>query len=233
MANIKGLVSISTIIACYHINGDLCGDSCKVSDISSIEFENFEKLTGDTRDKVIEAIFKTTNVNVAEMGQIKEKCIVFKNTNIQPQCEFYIFLFNEEIYKAQKDDRIKKCIKQLDNKKIFLIVGVMPHNINNGLRKQPIPANQYQISKVNSNKYKFESQMLGVGGNQTGTRIPYGRGNLNGMGSFGGMATGMSTRTGMSGGFPSMSQPGTQSSPFVETTTNNNDCDDYNTDLNL
>ena len=204
MANIKGLVSISTIIACYHINGDLCGDSCKGSDISSIEFENFTKLTGDERNTVIEAIFKTTNVNVAEMGQIKEKCIVFKNTNIHPQCEFYIFLFNEEICKAQKDDRIKKCIKQLDNKKIFLIVGVMSRDINNGLRKQPIKADEYSIIKVdgNGNKYKFESQMLGVGGNPTGMGMSGGV-DTSGMQGFGAPTTG--------GGFSPTSHQGTQS----------------------
>ena len=222
MANIKGLVSISTIIACYHINGDLCGDSCKGSDISSIEFENFTKLTGDERNTVIEAIFKTTNVNVAEMGQIKEKCIVFKNTNIHPQCEFYIFLFNEEICKAQKDDRIKKCIKQLDNKKIFLIVGVMSRDINNGLRKQPIKADEYSIIKVdgNGNKYKYEPTNQGGGGKPIGTGMPLGGIDTNGMESFGGMPT-----TG--GRFPSTSHQGTQSSPFGETTPN------YNDDLDL
>ena len=166
MANIKGLVSISTIIACYHINGDLCGDSCKGSDISSIEFENFTKLDGDTRDKVIEAIIKNPEFNVSAKGDIEKDCIVFRSTSNTPQA-LYIFLFKENIYKAQTDDRIKKSIKQLGGKNIYLIVGGIIPGSPNHSKPVPFPTDEYTISKVNGNgnKYKFEITIPGVGGN--------------------------------------------------------------------
>ena len=56
MENIKKIVSISTIIACTHINGGVCGDSCKINDANAIEFENYTKLEGDQRKKVLEFI---------------------------------------------------------------------------------------------------------------------------------------------------------------------------------
>ena len=229
MANIKGLVSISTIIACYHINGDLCGDSCKVSDINSIEFENFEKLTDDKKNEVIEAISKIKEFGIPDANKVKNECIVFKSTNVWQPNVLFIFLLKENIYKDHTDKKIKRCIKQIDGKNIFLIVGGIIPGSPNHSKPVPFPTDEYTISKVNGNgnKYKFEITIPGVGGNQTGTRIPYGRGDLNGMGSFGGMATGMSTRTGMSGGFPSMSRPGTNPSSSIRgtttnTTTNNN-----------
>ena len=221
MANIKGLVSISAIIACYHINGDLCGDSCKGSDISTIEFENFKKLEGDDRNEVIEAIIKDKTFGISNTDTVKNECIVFKSTNITPPNGLFIFLFKENIYNAQTNERIKESIKQLDGKKIFLIVGAIAYDsYNNKLRKDILPANLYKISKVNENgnKYKFEETNPGSLGIQTtGTGMP-GSGNLSGMGGFGGMTTGMSP-TG--GGFPSTSHPGTQSSSFGRPTTTN------------
>ena len=204
MANIKGLVSISTIIACYHINGDLCGDSCKGSDISSIEFENFTKLDGDTRDKVIEAIIKNPEFNVSAKGDIEKDCIVFRSTSNTPQA-LYIFLFKENIYKAQTDDRIKKSIKQLGGKNIYLIVGGIIPGSPNHSKPVPFPTDEYTISKVNGNgnKYKFEITIPGVGGNPTGTRMT-GGGNLSGMEGLGGISS-----TG--GGFSPTSHQGTQS----------------------
>ena len=204
MANIKGLVSISTIIACYHINGDLCGDSCKGSDISSIEFENFTKLDGDTRDKVIEAIIKNPEFNVSAKGDIEKDCIVFRSTSNTPQA-LYIFLFKENIYKAQTDDRIKKSIKQLGGKNIYLIVGRIVPVSPGKFRPDILKTIDYNISKVdgNGNKYKFESQMLGVGGNPTGMGMS-GSVDTSGMGSLRGISP-------TEGGFSPTSHQGTQS----------------------
>ena len=199
MANIKGLVSISTIIACYHINGDLCGDSCKGSDISSIEFENFKKLEGDERNTVIEAIIKNPMFNVQATNKVEKDCIVFKSTNNTPPI-LYIFLFNKEIYDAQTNEIIKKRIKKLDGKNIYLIVGYINSKNPNILKDV-----EYKISKVdgNGNKYKFESQMLGVGGNPTGMGMS-GSVDTSGMGSLRGISP-------TEGGFSPTSHQGTQS----------------------
>ena len=164
MANIKGLVSISTIIACYHINGELCGDSCKGSNINSIEFENFTKLEGDERNKVINFITKDSRLGVKDTEKVEKECIVFKSVNILPQYEFYIFLFKEDIYKAQTEEKLKNYIKQLDNKKLYLIVGYITSTSSViGIVK----TNDYNISNVNGNgnKYKFELPNQGGGGN--------------------------------------------------------------------
>ena len=224
MANIKGLVSISTIIACYHINGDLCGDSCKVSDINSIEFENFEKLTDAKKNEIIEAISKIKEFGIPDANKVKDKCIVFKNTNVWQPNVLFIFLLKENIYKDHTDEKIKRCIKQIDGKNIFLIVGGIIPSSPNHSKPVPFPTDEYTISKVNGNgnKYKFEITIPGVGGNPTGMGM-HGCVDTSGIGSFGGMATGMSTRTGMSDGFPSMSQPGTKSSSFRGNTTSNDD----------
>ena len=199
MANIKGLVSISTIIACYHINGELCGDSCKGSNINAIEFENFKKLEGDDRNRVINFITKDSRLGVKDTDKVEKECIVFKNDNMISGSEIYIFLFKEEIYKAQTEEKLKNSIKQLDNKKLYLIVGA----IISGPEVQILKTNEYNINKVNENgnKYKLELPNSGGGRKPTGTGMP-GERDTSGMG---GLGKGMST-TGC--GFPSTSYPG-------------------------
>ena len=144
MINIKCLVSILTIIGCYHI---------KESNINTIEFENFTKLVGNERNTVIEEIIKNQTIGVSAINKIEQECIVFKNNNMtqqhmtQPHISC-IFLFTEEIYKAQTDERIKKSMEQLDGKNIFLLVwGTFPDG-NGSLKPGIIPTNKYNISKI-------------------------------------------------------------------------------------
>ena len=191
MANIKGLVSISTIIACYHINGELCGDSCKGNNINSIEFENFTKLEGDERNNVINFIIKDSSLGVKDTEKVEKECIVFKSTN-NTQPILFIFLFKEDIYKAQTEEKLKNSIKQLDNKKLYLIVGSLIPSSPSSVVPRILKTNDYNISKVNGNGNKYKCELTNLGG---------------GKGGLGGMPTGTRMHTGgpisTTGGAPS------------------------------
>ena len=227
MANIKGLVSISTIIACYHINGELCGDSCKSSNINAIEFENFTKLEGDKRNNVINFIIKDPKYGVSAIDKVEKECIIFKSNDTKAPNALFIFLFKEDIYKAQSNEKLKKYIKQLDDKKIFLLVGGIFPVGPSSFKTDILKTNDYNISKVNGNgnKYKFEQTIPGGGGDTSGM------GGLGGTPTRAGMHTGgptSPTGAGIYTGGPT-STTGAKSSPYsgAHTTGNDDDLDLY------
>ena len=165
MENIKKIVSISTIIACTHINGGVCGDSCKINDANAIEFENYTKLEGDQRKKVLEFIIGEKDYGVNEKKTIENDCVVFKNGTSIKNTTLFIFLFNETIYKAQTDDRLKNSIKQLDNKQLYFIVGfqtIDEMNIHGSFKEGIIPNNQLTITKVDGNDNKYKLEIAGI-----------------------------------------------------------------------
>ena len=182
MENIKKIVSISAIIACTNINGGVCGDSCKVDDANAIEFENYTKLEGDTRKKVLKFITDDNEeYRVNEKETIESDCVVFASKTSFQNTIFYIFLFNEKIYKAQTDDKIKNAIKQLDNKQLYFIVGFEKTNnthIDDTSAKGMFKSIDLTITKVdgNDNKYKLEiggiTNPVASGKAQMGTVIP-------------------------------------------------------------
>ena len=184
MENIKKIVSLSTIIACTHINGGVCGDSCKDNSANAIEFENYTKLEGEDREKVLKLI-TGGKYPVTEKEKIESDCVVFKNGTSIKNTTFFIFLFNETIYKAQTNDKLKNCIKQLDNKQLYFIVGFRQVDKSSGspvITQEIIPSSQLTLTKVdgNDNKYKLEIA-----------------GNTNPLGAIGKPPIGGSSMTGM------------------------------------
>ena len=164
MENIKKIVSISTIIACTHINGGVCGDSCKVNDANAIEFENYTKLEGEDRKKVLEFI-TDDKYGANEKDTIKRDCVVFKNGTLIKNTTLFIFLFNETIYKAQTDDRLKNCIKQLDNEQLYFIVGFKKTgkiDINDPTSQNIFRSKDLTLTKVDGNDNKYKLEIAGI-----------------------------------------------------------------------